>query len=88
MFHTDENEWCCAGGGPTSMFQTFGQIRSDVEEMNNKIGQMQEKIDTSAIVEKKVLLVLESLTNKVDSIVSRENDFKYLRNSLSQDWIK
>eukprot|EP00001_Collodictyon_triciliatum_P098590 17343_5 len=55
-----------AGGGPTSMFQTFGQIRSDVEEMNNKIGQMQEKIDTSAIVEKKVLLVLESLTNKVD----------------------
>ncbi len=56
--------------------------------MNNKIGQMQEKIDTSAIVEKKVLLVLESLTNKVDSIVSRENDFKYLRNSLNQDWIK
>lgn len=40
------------------------------------------------MIEKKMLLVLESLTIKVDSLVSRESDFKYLRSSVGQDWIK
>lgn len=46
------------------------------------------QVDRSCIIEKKMLLVLESLTTKVDSLVSRENDFKYLRSSVGQDWIK
>jgi len=35
-----------------------------------------------------MLLALESLTTKVDSLVSRETDFKYLRGSVGQDWMK
>jgi hypothetical protein len=46
------------------------------------------QVDRSCNIEKKMLLVLESLTTKVDSLVSRENDFKFLRNSVGPDWIK
>ena len=49
---------------------------------------MQEKLERSAMIEKKMLLALESLTAKVDSLVSRETDFKYLRSSVNTDWMK
>ena len=49
---------------------------------------MQDKLERSTMIEKKMLMALESLTIKVDSLVSRETDFKYLRSSVNQDWIK
>jgi hypothetical protein len=42
----------------------------------------------SAMIEKKMLLALESLTTKIDSLLGRENDFKFLRNNVGQDWMK
>ena len=60
----------------------------EMKQMREAIDAMQEKLERSTMIEKKMLLALESLTTKVDSLVSRETDFKYLRNSVNTDWMK
>lgn len=67
---------------------TPAQLQMEMKQVREVVDTLQEKVDRSCIIEKKMLLVLESLTTKVDSLVSRENDFKYLRSSVGQDWIK
>lgn len=60
----------------------------EMKQMREVVDGMQEKLERSAMIEKKMLLALESLTAKVDSLVSRETDFKYLRSSVNTDWMK
>ena len=45
-------------------------------------------MDRSAQVEKKMISLLEGLTNKVNSLMTREKDFKFLRDASVGDWIK
>jgi len=69
------------GGGGMEMKMEFRQLREAMDHI-------QEKADRSAMIEKKMLLALESLTTKIDSLLGRENDFKFLRNNVGQDWMK
>lgn len=64
------------------------QIQAEVKHLSEIVHGMQDKLERSTMIEKKMLMALESLTIKVDSLVSRETDFKYLRSSVNQDWIK
>jgi len=72
----------CAGYAAPS------EVKMEMKQMREAIDAMQEKLERSTMIEKKMLLALESLTTKVDSLVSRETDFKYLRNSVNTDWMK
>jgi len=63
-------------------------IQQEVREMKETLVDLQEGVQRSQQQEKKIMQAMESLATKVDSLLQRETDFKFLRKGIGQDWIK
>eukprot|EP00286_Rhodomonas_abbreviata_P019204 CAMPEP_0181292202 /NCGR_PEP_ID=MMETSP1101-20121128/2378_1 /TAXON_ID=46948 /ORGANISM="Rhodomonas abbreviata, Strain Caron Lab Isolate" /LENGTH=775 /DNA_ID=CAMNT_0023396651 /DNA_START=258 /DNA_END=2582 /DNA_ORIENTATION=- len=61
-------------------------LQGELRVLREQIDLMQEKAEKSAQLEKKMLQALEGLTAKVDSLMQRDQDFKFLRGATAQDW--
>lgn len=75
-------------GGSMRMGAGSAHIQAELRGIKEQIEQIQDRADKTVQVEKKMMVLLEALTSKVNSLMEREQDFKFLRGASVGDWIK
>lgn len=73
-------------GGQISAAQSIA-MRTEVAALQESISEIQARMERSSQIEKKLLTAMETIASKVDSLVDREKDFRFLRKGLTGDYL-
>eukprot|EP00282_Hemiselmis_andersenii_P040947 CAMPEP_0172058992 /NCGR_PEP_ID=MMETSP1043-20130122/7176_1 /TAXON_ID=464988 /ORGANISM="Hemiselmis andersenii, Strain CCMP441" /LENGTH=65 /DNA_ID=CAMNT_0012718627 /DNA_START=20 /DNA_END=217 /DNA_ORIENTATION=- len=62
-------------------------IRAELTSIQDSINEVAARTERSAHTEKKLLAAIETIAAKVESLLDREKDFKFLRKGLTGDYL-
>jgi hypothetical protein len=74
------------GGSQISDAQNIA-IRTELAALQDNLSEVQARLEKQAQVEKKLLSAVELISSKVESLVDREKDFRFLRKGLTGDYL-
>jgi hypothetical protein len=74
------------GGSQISDAQNIA-IRTELAALQDNLSEVQARLEKQAQVEKKLLSAVELIGSKVESLVDREKDFRFLRKGLTGDYL-
>lgn len=74
------------GGSQISDAQNIA-IRTELAALQENLSEIQARQERQAQIEKKLLSAVESISSKVESLVDREKDFRFLRKGLTGDYL-
>ena len=62
-------------------------IRAELATLQDSVSEVSARLERQAQMEKKLLTAVETISAKVEALVNREKDFKFLRKGLTADYL-
>mmetsp|Transcript_8425 Transcript_8425/g.19670 ORF Transcript_8425/g.19670 Transcript_8425/m.19670 type:complete len:362 (+) Transcript_8425:471-1556(+) len=66
----------------------IGDLQSEIHSLNSKVVEITKQVERNTEMEQKMMSLIVNIGSKVDTLVNRDKDFKFLKEGIGQDWLK